>query len=223
MKVKGVIFDMDGTLIESLTFWNYFYKKVGKIYLDNEGFMPSLEVNKNMRTMSFNLAMEYFVNACNLKATATEFIEFAKNELASFYKEVATVKKGAIELLDFLKEKGVKICLASATGLEEIKKVLAYHNLTSYFDSILSCAEVGVGKEKPDIYYLAARNLGFKPCELMVVEDSAVALETAKNAEFLTAGVYDENNFNHDRLKEASNVLYIDKDEDLTKIIKEIE
>jgi hypothetical protein len=97
--------------------------------------------------------MEYFVNACNLKATATEFIEFAKNELASFYKEVATVKKGAIELLDFLKEKGVKICLASATGLEEIKKVLAYHNLTSYFDSILSCAEVGVGKEKPDMVF----------------------------------------------------------------------
>ena len=167
--------------------------------------------------------MEYFCNECNLPTTAKEFVQFAKNELSSYYLNVATVKDGAFELLDFLKSKNIKTCLASATGLDEIMVVMKHHKLASYFDLVMSCQEVGVGKEKPDVYYLAAKRLGEAVSDLVVVEDSFVALETAKAAGFKTIGVFDENNFCQDRLKAASNVIYIEKDEDLTKIINEVE
>ena len=223
MKVNGVIFDMDGTLIESLTFWKYFFKRVGVTYLNDEHFTPTETVNKNMRTMSFAPAMEYFCKVCNIPTTAKEFVQFAKNELSSYYLNVATVKEGAFELLDYLKNKKIKMCLASATGLDEIMVVMKHHKLSSYFDLIMSCQEVGAGKEKPDVYYLAAKRLGENVANLVVVEDSFVALETANTAGFKTIGVFDENNFCQDRLKAASNVIYIEKGENLTKIIKEIE
>ena len=119
---------------------------------------------------------------------------------------MAKAKPGAALILKHLKERGVVICLASATAMREIRTSLASTGLEEYFDLILSCADMGVGKEKPDVYLEALRQMGLKKEDVCVVEDSYVALESAKGAGLKTVGIYDRHSYNQDRLRDASDI-----------------
>ena len=206
MNFKGAIFDMDGTTIDSLMFWDYFWSRIGKKYMSDAGFKPSDEVNKNVRTMIYVDAMKYIKEYYNIPEKLEDFIEFAASGLCDFYKNVARAKDGAKELLSHLKEQGITLCLASATAMPEIKCALEHHGLIGYFDFVLSCADIGVGKERPDIYIKAKDLMGLSEDEICVFEDSYVALETAKRAGFKTVGVYDKFSPEQERLKGASDV-----------------
>jgi beta-phosphoglucomutase-like phosphatase (HAD superfamily) len=83
---------------------------------------------------------------------------------------------------------------------------------------MLSCVDLGVGKDRPDIYLESAKRLGLEVGEICVFEDSYVALETAKAAGFQTVGIFDENNFRQDRLEAASDI-YIAKGADIGDLI----
>ena len=94
--------------------------------------------------------------------------------------------------------------------------------LTEYLDSVISCCEIGVGKDRPDIYLLAKDKLGCEIEEVCVFEDSYIALETARAAGFKTAGLYDKYNYEHERLR-ASSDIYMDKGQTLESLIGYIE
>ena len=87
--------------------------------------------------------------------------------------------------------------------------------LAHYFETTMSCADIGAGKDKPDIYIAAKKALGFEADDICVFEDSYVALETAKNAGFKTIGIFDKNNYGQDRL-EAASLIYIKEGEPLS-------
>lgn len=221
MKISGAIFDMDGTLVDSLFYWKYFWNEVGRRFLGEENFTPEEAVDKKIRTQIFTDAIEEIVKKYDFSGKEEQFREFALGSITEFYRTQSKIKKGAVELLDYLKKGGAKICLASATGKENVLFALRHHDLEKYFDLVLSCAEIGVGKDKPDIYLLAAKTLGCETTDSCVVEDSFVAIETAKKAGFKTVGVYDKYNYEHDRLK-ASSDIYIDENGSLTDLIPQI-
>ena len=77
MKIKGAIFDMDGTIIDSLMFWDYLWKQIGEKYMGDAEFKPSDELNKKVRTMIFVDAMTYFKDYYNIPGDTNEFISFA--------------------------------------------------------------------------------------------------------------------------------------------------
>ena len=206
MKIRGAIFDMDGTTVDSLMFWDYLWKKIGEKYFSDPSFRPSDEVNTNIRTMIYVDAMTYFKEYYKIQGRTEDFVAFAASGLSDFYKTVAKVKAGAPELLSYLKEQGITLCLASATAMAEIKCALEHHGLLKYFDFVLSCADIGVGKERPDIYIQAKELMGLSEDEICVFEDSYVALETAKRAGFKTVGVYDKYSPEQNRLAAASDV-----------------
>ena len=222
MKIKGAIFDMDGTLVDSLSFWDYLWQEIGMKYMNDSNFKPSEEINKKVRTMIYTEAMTYFKNHYNLPCETDDFIQFATSGISDFYKNVATLKTGAIELLESLKKQNIKLCLASATAMNEIRFVLEHHGLLNYFDTILSCADIGVGKDKPDIYLQAMRLMELSQNDICVFEDSYVALETAKKVGFHTVGIFDQYNFEQERLKNASDI-YLDKEQTLDTLINIIE
>ena len=85
---------------------------------------------------------------------------------------------------------------------------------------ILSCDEVGKGKDKPDIYLLALEKLGTKFEETWVFEDSHVAVNTAHNIGLKTVGIYDKYNFGHEEIKRISDI-YIDDGETMRKLMEE--
>ncbi len=186
MKIKGAIFDIDGTVIDSLAFWDSLWESIGEKYMRDPSFKPSDEVNKRVRTMIYSEAMTYFWEYYRMPVSAEDFLQFTSDGIDDFYKNKAQAKDGAHQLLSFLKSRGIGLCLASATNLDRVKSALQCHGLIEYFDFVLSCADIGVGKEKPDIYLKAAALMGLSPSDICVFEDSFVAMETAKGAGFRT-------------------------------------
>ena len=210
MQIKGAIFDMDGTLIDSLHFWPNYWKTFGKKYFGTEDFTPTEEIDRKVRTTIFvqavRLAWEYY----QPNVSYEELMEFSRLGIDDFYKNEVRLKDGVFDFLNHLTARGVKLCVASASEMGHVKGALAHHGLDRYFDTVLSCADIGKNKDEPDIYYLAAKTLGLPPQELCVFEDSYVALETAKNAGFCTVGIYDAQNYAQDRL-EAASQIYLGK------------
>jgi beta-phosphoglucomutase-like phosphatase (HAD superfamily) len=111
--------------------------------------------------------------------------------------------------------------LASATAGRELRYALSLYGMLPYFDTVLSCADIGAGKDKPDIYLMAAKAAGCAPSELCVVEDSCVALETARSAGFRTVGVFDPYSAGQDRLRAAADI-YLEEGRTLTDLIGQL-
>ena len=219
MKFQAAIFDMDGTLINSLMFWDKFWERLGLEYLYKKGYKPDQKVDKAVRTMILSDAAIYFNKACGINVSNDEIVDYSTRELEHFYRTEASVKRGAIELLESLTDKGIKKCVASATDAKYVKIALRCLGLDKYFDTILSCSEIGYGKDRPDVYFAAQRALGYEVEQTVVFEDVPLALTTAKTAGFFTVGVYDKHNFNPELVKEMSD-LYIADGDSLESAIK---
>ena len=222
MKIKGAIFDMDGTIVDSLMFWNYLWRRIGEKYMNDPEFKPSEDIDKELRTMVFVDGMAYFRERYGILEDGDEFFDFACSGIDDFYKNVVKVKKGAVELLQYLKNNGIRLCLASGTEMKTVLVALEHHNLKQYFDFVMSCADIGVGKDKPDIYINAMNALGFEKEEICVFEDSFVALETAKGVGFKTVGIFDKYNFEQGRLRKASDI-YVGEGQSLAILNEKIE
>ncbi len=219
MKIKGAIFDMDGTLVDSLMFWGYLWKRIGKRYFEDETFYPDESFDKRVRTMIYVDAMAAFKEEYGIEGELDDFLAFATEEIGVFYRTVAKAKDGAIELLEHLKGCGVKLCLASASAKNMVEMSLESCGLAKYFDAVLSCVDIGVSKDKPDIYLNALGELGLSAHEVCVVEDSYVALESAKSIGLYTVGVFDKYNYGQDRLAASANI-YLGDNESLSTLIK---
>ena len=221
MKIKGAIFDMDGTLIDSIKFWGFLIESIEKKYVVGKKFAPSKEIAEMAQHMIYINAVKHIREHYDIHCPEDEFIKFCVDGIPEFYRTTATLKAGAREILADLKAKGIKLCLASATAMEYIKVATEHHGLAEYFDNFFSCADIGVGKDKPDIYLLALSSMGLEPEDVCIVEDSCVAIETAKSIGCHTIGVYDENNSDQPRLMAASDI-YLSEDECLLSLAKKI-
>ena len=218
MKIKGAIFDMDGTLVDSLMYWDCLWERIGLAYMNDGTFRPSPEVDRAVRTMIYEDAMLYVKEQYHIDGDMDDFLRFTANGVPNFYQTVAHPKPGAVEILEHLKANGIKLCLASATAMGEIVSALEGYDMMKYFDVVLSCADLGAGKDRPDIYLEALRQLELPAGEVCVVEDSFVALETAKTVGLQTVGVFDRYNFGWDRLEQAADI-YLDEQHTLHDLI----
>jgi HAD superfamily hydrolase (TIGR01509 family) len=218
MKIKGAIFDMDGTLINSLWCWDELWEWGGRTYLGVEGFRPAPEFDKAVRTMVLADAMDYIHEKCGIAGSGKEILDHFNAILPELYWTKIPMKEGAREFLDYCLEQNIPMVLASATESKLIEIALEKHGLSKYFKSVLSCAVIGKGKEHPDIFEAALEQLGTPREETWVFEDSYVALETAAAIGMPTVGVFDRYAFEHERL-EKSATHYIDDGETLMKLV----
>ena len=225
MKIRGAIFDMDGTLVDSLSFWDCFWRDMGERYFGDSTFrMDPVHFDTYVRTMIFSQAISYLHGYLHVPCSAEEFDSFAARYVEHFYRTVVTAKPRAVELLTALRERGVRICLASATDRRYLDIALESCGLAEFFtpETIISCSDVGVGKEKPDVFLVALKVMGTPLAETAVFEDSALALKTAKNAGFVTVGVYDSHQTAGERLFAASDI-YLGEGTTLKDVLTQIE
>lgn len=218
MKIKGAIFDMDGTLIDSLWCWKEFWEWGGREFFGIEGYRPDEALDKAVRTMVLADAMDYVHEICGFGRDGKELMDHFDEILPGLYETKIMMKPGAKEFLDYCKEQGIRMVLASATEQVLIEIALRRHDMNKYFSGVLSCAVIGKGKEHPDIYEAALEILGTPREETWVFEDSFVALETAAKIGMPTVGVYDRYAFEQERLKNSS-THYIAKGETLMKLV----
>ena len=208
---------MDGTLVDSLSFWPVTWKKVGKKYLGIDDYSPDPELAKKVQTMLLRDAAVFLNEACDLDADNNEFKDYLCDQLAEFYRTVATVKEGAFELLEHLKNNGVKLCLATATQSEYAKIAYTTLGLDKYLPIFISCTDIGKGKDQPGIYLKALELLGTAPEDTYVFEDSFVALKTASSIGIHPVGIYDKYNFHKDL--ESISEIYVGRDNTLRDLI----
>lgn len=216
--IKGAIFDMDGTLIDSLMLWEIIWEKIGDEFLNQKEFRPTPEDDKAVRTLTLKDAMYHIHNIYNIAQNGDELFDKVTMIIKNFYENDVKLKDGVSDLLEYCYTKGIKMCIASATDKNLIKIALEHCKIEKYFSNILSCADIGKGKEEPDIYLKALECLSTTIEETCIFEDSHIAIKTAHNIGIKTVGIYDKYNYGHDEMKSIA-TMYVDNGETLKKLI----
>lgn len=190
MNKKFAIFDMDGTLINSMDYWC----NLGREYLYKYGITKNIEdILEEVGTKTMSQGSKLFADNFDGLPGVPEIISELRTMIADHYKKDVVTKPGVIEYLEALHNQGVRMCLASATDVNLVVLVMKRLGIDKYFEFMLSCEEIGKGKDEPDIYLEAARRLGCKPEEAAVYEDVFYSANTAKKAGFYTIAVADVN------------------------------
>lgn len=187
-RIRGAIFDIDGTLLDSMHFW----KEIGLCYLAQKGVMPKKEFISKFNTLSLPEAAECFHDEYGISGTIEEICAEINKLAEDFYFYEVLPKKDAELFLKKLAEKKIPICAATATDRYLVEAALKRCGLLSYFSGIFTCTEVGCGKESPLVYEKAREFLGTPKEQTVIFEDMLFAVQTAKKAGFLTAGVADD-------------------------------
>jgi len=218
--IKGAIFDMDGTLIDSLMIWDVIWERLGIKFLNRVGFRPTPEDDKSVRTMTLREAMHFIHSSYGFGSNGDEVLDTVNEIIVDFYSHYVELKKGVLNFLEHCYNREIKMCIASATDLSLINIAIEHCGIEKYFVDVLSCAELGKGKDKPDIYLAALETLGTNIEETCIFEDSLVAIKTANKLGIKTVGIYDKFNYGQDEMKNISSV-YISDGETLEKLIED--
>ena len=186
--IKGVIFDLDGTLIDSMSVWSRIDKE---FLLENGVSDPPGDISEIMRKMTVEESSQYFIDHFGIRMTVPEIIVRIEELVRKEYSERIQLKPGACDILDSLDDKKIPYGVATATYRSLAASVLERCGIYDRFRFLLTDADYPRGKNFPDIFLGAAGRLGTLPGETLVVEDSLHSIETAASAGFVTAGVYD--------------------------------
>lgn len=189
--IKGAIFDLDGTLIDSMPFWD----NLGIEYLRQKGCnlpMDTNEILKTLKTMSLAQSARYFKECFSLTGSEEDIIKEIIGLIESQYRLHIPLKASVVPFLDKLCRNNVKMCIATATDYDLAKAALDRLNVSKYFEFILTCTEAGAGKDDPGFFLKALKLLKTDKKETIVFEDALHAIKSAKAAGFFVAAVYDK-------------------------------
>ena len=188
MKIKGVISDMDGVILDSEKLYVRFWCEAGQFY----GFPFERKHALGIRSMARPFAIErlqgWFGDSFDYDTVRNKRIELMN---AYVEKHGIEAKPDAEKLLSYLKEKGIAVALATATPKDRAEEYLRRVGLLQYFDEVVSARMVKNGKPAPDIYLFVAEKLGLKPEECMALEDSQNGIRSANAAGCKTVMVPD--------------------------------
>lgn len=187
MKLKYGIFDMDGTLIDSMPMW----RGLGKGVLQRRGIQPRPDFHEAMKPLTMREGCAYCKLAYDLPESTAEIIEECCGVVRDFYRTQAKPLPGVPEFLAKQKARGAKLYVATATDRPLAEIALRQTGLDAYFDGMLTCAEAGVGKQQPDIYEQTLTLSGCAREDTIIFEDALHAIRTAKAARFRVAAIHD--------------------------------
>lgn len=184
---KAAIFDLDGTLIDSMGLW----EKIDRKFLQKRGIVIPEDYVDMVKTMSFDKASRYTIDRFTLPETA-EIVIQEWMEMALFeYAHTIPLKSGVLSYLHFLQEHQIKIGLATTNKAILYEPVLLNNGIHSFFSAFTTLSEVDRDKGHPDIYLLAANKLGIQAEDCIVFEDTLLGVTGAKQAQMTVIGVHD--------------------------------
>lgn len=188
MNLKGAIFDMDGTLLNSMHVWY----TLASTYLCSRGIAPKAGVDSDCKHMSMNQAAEYLRTNYGLTDSSETIANGVNKIIEHQYFEVFEAKAGVPETLSAMKNAGVRMCIATASDRYLAEAALKRLGLLDYFEAVFTCTEVGWGKDTPKIFEDALAFLGTNKDNTIIFEDALYAVKTAKDAGFKVAAIADD-------------------------------
>lgn len=190
--IKGAIFDLDGTLVDSMWVWS----KIDIDYLESKGHALPENLNSEICHLSFTQTAIYFKERFSLSDSIDTILKDWNNMAYNHYSENVKLKDGVNEFLDKLKQNNIKIALATSNSVPLLEACLKNNGIYDYFDSITTTDEVSNGKNCPDVYLLAAKKLNVNPKNCIVFEDILPAIKGAKAADMTVIAVSDKHSLN---------------------------
>lgn len=185
--MKHIIFDLDGTLIDSMPVW----KDTGKNYLINHGFPVPDDLHSIVKTQTLYQTAEHFHKVLGVPHSAEEIVAEIISFVEEQYRSSIPLKPYAREFLEQEKRKGTKMCILTASEASYIYLALDRLDISKYFDCILTCTELGHFKSDPAVFHIAAEKLGGTSADTIVFEDALYAVEGAKKGGFAVCAVSD--------------------------------
>lgn len=201
--MKGAIFDIDGTILDSMTI---FHKITEKFFLGyGKTFTP--ELTKEINDMRLEDSAPHLIEIWNLDITPEFVLETVKKKFEEEYKTRIAPKPYVGEYIKKLHDDGIKIAAATSGYYELCSHALKRCGLLEYIDAFAFSHEVGCPKSNPNIYLLAAERIGQKPEDCMVYEDILIGIQGAKKGGFRTCAIKDETNlYDTEMLKNESDI-----------------
>lgn len=185
---KAAIFDLDGTLLDSMWVW----RQIDADFLTAHGHQITPDYTDAIKCMGWEEGARYTIDRYGLSATPKQVIEEWFDMCADYYRTKITMKPFAREYLAFLHEHGAPMAIATSMEPQHnIDIILDKYELRPFFQNVTVSTEVTRGKGFPDIYLLAASRLGVEPSDCAVFEDILGAIRGAAKGGFQTVGIYD--------------------------------
>lgn len=183
----AVLFDMDGTLVDSMWIWD----QVDIDFLARYGITPPPGLKAAIEGMSYHETADYFKAAFHLQETPEEIIEIWNEMAYEQYAHAVPAKEGLQTFLDFLRENGIKTAICTSNSLYLTRAVLNKYPWLDRMDTIITSDLVKKGKPNPDVYLTAAARLGADPARCLVFEDLPNGILAGRNAGMTTCTLDD--------------------------------
>lgn len=215
-EIDAVIFDMDGTLIDSTGLWHEIDKRFfAKRNMDLPKDYAQKIVHLGLKQAAIFTKKEY-----GIKETPDEIIQEWRQMAIDFYVNEVQLKEGATALLNFFKSNGLKLSIATANDAELYMPCVNRLDIGSYFDFIDDVNVSQKGKEDGKIYLDLVEKMCSKPENTLVLEDMPTCLKTVHNLGFLTIAVYDDASKQFEEEKRSNSDLFINNFDELIKLLK---
>ncbi|SHO52442.1 HAD family hydrolase [Anaerocolumna xylanovorans] len=186
--IRGVIFDVDGVLLDSMPMWSH----ISEWYLESLGLVPEKNLSQRIFAMSMAEGARYLKQQYAPMPGEEEILDGISKLLETFYRDKLEPKPGVKETLQWISQRKVPMIIATSSDSKAVEAALERLDIKKYFLDILTCTQIGAGKDRPDIYIAAQKKMNSPTKETIVVEDALHALRTASAYGYPTAGVYDE-------------------------------
>ena len=185
---KAVIFDMDGSLVDSMWMW----PEVDREYMRKYGITPPETFHKDIEGMSYVQTAQYFLDSfpvlnCSVEEVCREWTEMTRD----LYRTRVPLKPGAGEFLERMERQGIRMGIATSNSRELVMEVLDALHIRKYFSAVITSDEVQQGKPAPDVYLKAAGELMVRPGECLVFEDIPNGIRAGKRAGMSVCAVHD--------------------------------
>lgn len=187
MKLHGAIFDLDGTLLDSMGTWS----KLSEDFLRERGFVPTAAFLELLAPVALRQAAEMLIAEYGLNESVEEIVADFMTKVGDYFDRVFELKPGAAEFVRELRERGIPCCVATAAERVHTETALKRLKLIDAFEFILTTEDVGKSKLHADIFLSAAARLGLPAGECVVFEDSVYAMRTAKAAGFGVVAIHE--------------------------------
>lgn len=195
--IKAVIFDLDGSLVDSMWMW----QAIDIEYLGKFGIPIPKNLQEEIGGKSFSETAVYFKERFKLPDTLQQIKDDWNRMAWDKYTHEVPLKDGVTEILEYCKAYNIRMGIATSNSRELVDNIVSVHQLGQYISCIVTGCEVAKGKPAPDVYLAVAEELGVKPEECLVFEDIVEGIMAGKAAGMKVCAVYDKNSEQQDEEK----------------------